>query len=125
MLVCVAGPTTYFPSVNLSKKQGCVSTSMRESEIAAMSVGLRKALNVMDLWEVVSNKFAKKKSPRPGGPKSNRIGAQAPTIGVEREVPLLVYEDNQATISASEKGTSKAVGHLQRTHRAKIHSLKS
>ena len=111
MVVCIVGPTTFFPVVTLSKKQGCVSTSTCESEIVAMSVGLREALHVMDLWEVVFDMFSKKASTQKGT-KSLGIGAQAPTLEVEREVPLLVYEDNQASISVLEKGSSNAVGHI-------------
>ena len=88
-----------------------------------MSVGLREALNVMDLWEVVFDRFSKKVSTQKG-PKSSGIGAQAPTLEVEREVPLLVYEDSQATISVLEKGSSEAVGHIQRTHRVNIGFLR-
>ena len=77
----------------------------------------------MDLWETVFNKFATKKSSRPSGPKSERIGAQAPTIDVEHEVPLLIYEDNQTTIAVLEGGASKAVGHLQHEHRVNIRRL--
>ena len=71
----------------------------------------------MDLWEVVFDKISRKIPSPKGGPKSAGIGAKAPTIEIEREVPLLIYEDNQATIQVLEKGTSKAVGHMQRTHR--------
>ena len=77
----------------------------------------------MDLWEVVFNKFSRKFPAPEKGPKSAGIGAKAPTMEVEREVPLLIYEDNQATIQVLEKGTSKAVGHMQRTHRVNIHWL--
>ena len=90
VVVCIAGPTTFFPVVTLSKKQGCVSTSTCESEIVAMSVGLREALNVMDVWEVVFNKFSGKIPAPKKGPQSGGIGAQAPTLEIEREVPLLV-----------------------------------
>jgi hypothetical protein len=106
VLVCDAGPTTFFPVVALSKKQGCVSTSTCESEIVEMSVGLREALNVMESWQVIVNKFAKKKSQRPGDSKSDPIGPQAPTIEGEHEAPLSIYEDNQATNAVLEKGAS-------------------
>ena len=77
---------------------------------------------MMDLWEVVFSKFAKK-SPRSGGPKSDRVGAQAPTIEIEHEAPFLIYGDNQATVAVLEKGGSTAVGHLQRAHRVNTHWL--
>jgi hypothetical protein len=32
VIVCIAGPATFFPTVTFSKKQGCVSTSTRESD---------------------------------------------------------------------------------------------
>ncbi len=35
----------------------------------------------------------------------------------------MIYDDNQATIQVFEKGTSKAVGHMQRTHRVNIRWL--
>ena len=49
-----------------------------------MSVGLGEALNGMDLWEVVFDKFNKQDST---GPKSSGIGAQAPALEVDREIP--------------------------------------
>ncbi len=88
-----------------------MSTSTRESEIVAMSVGLREALNVVDLWETMFHKLRRKKSTREGGPRSGGIGARAPMLEVDHEVPLLAYEDNEATICEWEKGSSKAVGH--------------
>jgi hypothetical protein len=56
-------------------------------------VGVREALNVMDLWEVVFDKFSRKIPSPKGGPKSAGIGAKALTIEIEREVPLLIYEE--------------------------------
>jgi hypothetical protein len=68
VVVYIAGPTTFFPIVSLSKKQGCVSTSTCGSEIVSLSVGLREALSVMDLWEVVFEKFRGKIYSSKGGP---------------------------------------------------------
>ncbi len=63
-----------------------------------------------------SNQFVKQKYPRPGGAKSDRTN-------LDVEVPRLIYEDRQATIACSERGASKAVGHLQRTRRVNTHWL--
>ena len=55
------------------------------------------------------------------GPQILRYRGASPALEVDREIPLLVYENYQATISVLEKGFSKAVRHNQRTHRVNFH----
>ena len=51
-LLSVHGPTTYVPIAGRPRKQGCVSHSTPEAEIASLDADMRSlALPALDIWE--------------------------------------------------------------------------
>lgn len=132
VFIAVVGAHTYFPLIGLSRKQTCVSTSTCESEVVAMSAGLREVLPLMDLWDTVAYAIsAGKPSPPVHRPRSSVVPeaggiwrASIKTSHVEgppETTNLMVYEDNQSTIAVFEKGHSPKLTHVTRTHRVNIH----
>jgi hypothetical protein len=105
--VCVAivGPDTYLPLSCLSKKKPCTSASTCEAEILAMTVGLKEALNLVDLWEAVSHVFTPSgpielsTSARPGtaakGPINQMRTAKAAKTGQEIGIGALWLEKSE------------------------------
>ena len=57
VFLAAIGASTFVPLIAISKKQGCVSTSTCESEVVAMSLGIKETLPVLDLWEAVEPFF--------------------------------------------------------------------
>ena len=52
VFMAVIGPRTFVPLSAISKKQGCVSESTCESEIASLAYGLNsEGLPGLDLWQ--------------------------------------------------------------------------
>ncbi len=49
--IAAVGLPTYAPIISTSKKQGCVSTSICESEVVRMNFGLEEAISVVALWQ--------------------------------------------------------------------------
>ena len=48
VFLAAIGASTFVPLVAISKKQSCVSTSTCESEVVAMSLGVKEALPVLE-----------------------------------------------------------------------------
>ena len=104
VFLAVVGPKTFVPISALSKKQGCVSESTCEAEIVSLAFGLRsEGLPALNMWEVLIS------SVNCGGGKPHAT-----------EESLIVLEDNQSTIAVAEKGWSKALRHIKRTHRVNV-----
>ena len=57
VFLAAVGISTFVPIIAISKKQSCVSTSTCESEVVAMSLGVKEALPVLNLWEAVEHLF--------------------------------------------------------------------
>ncbi len=57
IFIAAVGVNTCVPLVAISKKQGCVSTLTCESEVAAMALGVKEALPVLDFWDAVQRLF--------------------------------------------------------------------
>ena len=96
VVLAVVGPSTLVPVAAISRKQSAVSLSTCESEIIAMITGLRdEALPILDLWEAL--------------PSDRKLSSD-----------LIIFEDNQSTILVAEKGYSKQLRHLGRTHRVSL-----
>ena len=96
VLLAIIGPSTFIPVATISRKQSAVSLSTCESEIIAMITGLRdEALPILDLWEAL--------------PSDGKLSSD-----------LIIFEDNQSTILVAEKGYSKQLRHLGRTHRVSL-----
>jgi hypothetical protein len=87
---CVAGPDTFFPLQGASRKQSAVSHSTPEAEIVAADHGLRTVgIPAMDLWDVL----------------------------LQRDVVLVVHDDNSAMIQVCRTGKNPTMRHLGRIHR--------
>ena len=92
----LCGPQTRFPLMWLSRRQTSTSRSTTEAEIVALAQGLfSEALPALDLWDTV----------------------------LEREVRLIVKEDNEACIKAVAKGYSNKLRHLNRVHKINLSSI--
>ncbi len=88
--LALTGPNTFIPISAVSKRQTCVSHSTTEAEVVAADTAIRtEGLPVKHLCEFILN----------------------------REVDLVLREDNQATMCVMKNGYSTALRHLPRTHR--------
>jgi hypothetical protein len=94
--LALAGDNTFFPLVWISKKQTATSKSTAESELVSLSYSLyEEGLPMLNLWQSVSGKH----------------------------VPLIIKEDNEATIKIIKKGYSSKLRSLSRTHRVNLGAL--
>ena len=95
VFIAAVGPHTYAPIVSISKKQGCVSTSTRESEVVAMNLGLKEAMSILDLWQALEPVFS-----RSGGSSVGAAVADAGGVRRSKKSRLVCREG-----SRPEKGT--------------------
>ena len=90
VILCLCGPNSWMPLAAISKKQGCVSHSTSEAELVAADLAVRKeGLPALIIWEKV----------------------------LDRQVKLVMEEDNQAAIKVLESGYSGELRHMGRTHK--------
>ena len=93
VFLALVGPNTFVPLAAVSKRQSCVSHSTAEAEIVAANTAVRTiGLPTKVLMEFVLNK----------------------------DVDLVLHEDNQATLRVIKTGRSPALRHLSRTHHVNI-----
>ena len=93
VFLALVGPNTFVPLAAVSKRQTCVSHSTAEAEIVAANTAVRTiGLPTKVLMEFVLNK----------------------------DVDLVLHEDNQATLRVIKTGRSPALRHLSRTHHVNI-----
>ena len=91
------GPNTCFPITWVSKKQTSVSRSTTESEIVSLAHSLfLEAMPMCSMFDLL----------------------------LGRPIDLIIYEDNQATITIAEKGRSNKLRHVSRTHKVNLWSIK-
>ena len=91
------GPNgTWMPLAWVYKRQTATSRSTTEAETVALAYSLfNEAIPTLDLWCLI----------------------------LRRDVRLLIYEDNQATIKILRKGYSNKLRHLSRHHKLDIGSI--
>ena len=93
----LAGPDTWFPLAWVSRRQTSTSRSTTEAEIVAFANALfAEALPMLELF----------------------------TLILGRNIPLIILEDNQATIKIVRKGFSAKLCHVARTHKIDLSSIK-
>ena len=93
VFLALSGPNTFVPLAAVSKRQSCVSHSTAEAEIVAANTAVRTmGLPTKTLLEFILN----------------------------REVDLLLHEDNQATLRVMKTGKSASLRHLSRTHHVNL-----
>ena len=94
----LAGPRgTFFPLAWLAKKQTATSRSTTEAEMVALATALfSEALPTLGLWEQL----------------------------LDREMVLVIMEDNEATIKIAKSGYSAKLRHMTRHQKIHIGSVK-
>ena len=93
----LAGPNSWFPLSWISKRQSAVARSTTEAEVVSLAVSLHtEAIPMQDLMSLV----------------------------LGRRVPLVILEDNQATIKVIRKGFSAKLRSVPRMHKVSVSSIK-
>ena len=91
--LCLTGPRSFFPLVAYSKKQGGTSTSTPEAELVALADFVKNsALPALSLWRAILGK----------------------------DMPLVIYEDNEAAATICRTGKFKAMRHVLRHHGVRL-----
>ena len=92
----LVGPDTFFPLSWVSKKQTATSKSTAESELVSLSLSLfDEGLPMLSLWQKLTDK----------------------------QIDLVIKEDNEATIKIAKKGFSPKLRSLARTHRVSLGAI--
>lgn len=124
VLLALVGPDTYFPLSANYKEQGCVSNSTCDTEVIAMTFGLKQeGLPAWAMWEALVDAARPPLAPRGTGRSGTRGSA---AVGNDFAAPstqapqLLVPEDSQSTIIVTYQGCIKRLRHLPRTHRISL-----
>ena len=90
VFMALTGPTTFFPSNGVPKKQTCVSHSTPEAEIVSANAAVRlEGLPALKLWDVI----------------------------LERKVIAMLLGENQAIMQILKSGNNPALRHIARAHR--------
>ena len=106
VFLAAVGTSTFVPLVAISKKQSCVSTSTCESEVVAMSLGVKESLPVLDLWEAVEHFFRRAGDPVPEKP-SRILSVDSDAGGKHQNVQSTLSNRNKPSNQPSKK-TDKA-----------------